>query len=101
MNTATINLKFQHQLGMILLIYQMALVLYVDIQDSFEFIIKKHETLTENPPVQIYVNRIKNRTVFKMKTNYKLKLLTFETMKLLGSTKRFAIKIEMEKMYQN
>ena len=29
-----------------------------DIQDYFEFIVKKHETLTENPPVQIYVNRI-------------------------------------------
>ena len=27
-----------------------------DIQDYFEFIIKKHETLTENPPVQIYPN---------------------------------------------
>ena len=26
----------------------------VDIQDYFEFIIKTHETLTENPPVQIY-----------------------------------------------
>ena len=25
---------------------------------------KKHETLTENPPVQIYANRIKNRIVF-------------------------------------
>ena len=25
----------------------------VDIQDYFEFIIKKHETLTENHPVQI------------------------------------------------
>ena len=79
----------------------MALVLYVDIQDSFEFIIKKHETFTENPLVQIYVNRIKNRIVFKMKTDYKLELLTSETMKLLGSTKRFVIKIEMEKMYQN
>ena len=32
-----------------------------DIQDYFEFIIKKHETLTENPPVQIYPNKIKNR----------------------------------------
>ena len=31
-----------------------------DIQDYFEFIIKKHETLTENPPVQIYPNKIKN-----------------------------------------
>ena len=39
-----------------------------DIQDYFEFIIKKHETLTENPPVQIYPNKIKNRIVFKIKT---------------------------------
>ena len=31
------------------------------IQEYFEFIIKKHETLTENPPVQIYPNKIKNR----------------------------------------
>ena len=36
-----------------------------DIQDYFEFIIKKHETLTENPPVQIYPNKIKNRIVRK------------------------------------
>ena len=59
-----------------------------DIQDYFEFIIKKHETLTENPPVQIYPNKIKNRIVFKIKTGYKLELLSSETMKLLGSTKR-------------
>ena len=58
------------------------------IQDYFEFIIKKHETLTENPPVQIYPNKIKNRIVFKIKTGYKLELLTPETMKLLGSTKK-------------
>ena len=30
-----------------------------DIQDYFEFIIKKHETLTEDPPVQIYPNKIR------------------------------------------
>ena len=59
-----------------------------DIQDYFEFIIKRHETLTENPPIQIYPNKIKNRIVFKIKTGYKLKLLTPETMKLLGSTKK-------------
>ena len=59
-----------------------------DIQDHFEFIIKKHEILTENPPVQIYPNKIKNRIVFKIKTGYKLELLTPETMKLLGSTKK-------------
>ena len=68
-----------------------------DIQDYFEFIIKKHETLTENPPVQIYPNKIKNRIVFKIKTGYKLELLTFKTMKLLGSAKKRA----NEKTYQN
>ena len=51
-------------------------------------IIKKHENLTVNPPVQIYPNKIKNRIVFKIKTDYKLELLTPETMKLLGSTKK-------------
>ena len=29
-----------------------------DIQDYFQFIIKKHETLTENPSIQIYLNKI-------------------------------------------
>ena len=38
-----------------------------DIQDQFEFIIKKHETLTEIPPIQIYPNKIKSRVVFKVK----------------------------------
>ena len=59
-----------------------------DIQDYFEFIIKKHETLTENPPIQIYPNKIKNRIVFKVKTGYKLELLSPETMKLFGNTKK-------------
>ena len=38
-----------------------------DIQDYFEFIIKKHETLTENPPVQIYQNKIKKQDCFQNK----------------------------------
>ena len=59
-----------------------------DIQDYFEFIIKKHETLTGNLPIEIYPNKIKNRIVFKIKTGYKLELLTPETMRLLGSTKK-------------
>ena len=52
-----------------------------DIQDYFEYIIKKHETIADNPPVQIYVNKIKNRIVFKIKTGYKLELLTKVRMK--------------------
>ena len=44
--------------------------------------------MTENPLVQIYPNKIRNWIVFKIKTGYKLELLTPETMKLLGSTKK-------------
>ena len=55
-----------------------------DMQEYFEFVIKKHETLAENLPVQIYVNKIKNRIVFKIKMGYKFKLLSPETMELLG-----------------
>ena len=59
-----------------------------DIQDYFEYTIKKHETIADNPPVQIYVNKIKNRIVFKIKTRYKLELPSEETMQLLGSSKK-------------
>ena len=59
-----------------------------DIQDYFDFILKKLETFTENLPFQIYVNKIKNRIVFKIKPEYTLELLTPETMKLLVSTKK-------------
>ena len=57
-----------------------------EIQDYFEYIIKKHETIGENVPILIYANTINNRIVFKIKTGYKLELLSKETMKLLGST---------------
>ena len=49
--------------------------------------IKKHGTIADNSPVQIYVNKIKNRIVFEIKTGYKLELLTEETMQLLRSSK--------------
>ena len=58
-----------------------------DIQNYFECIIKKHETVTDNPSITIYVNKIKNRITFKIKTGYYHELLTPKTMKLLGSTK--------------
>ena len=51
-----------------------------------EYIIKKHETIGENAPILIYTNTINNRIVFKIKSGYKLELLSKETMKLLGST---------------
>ena len=56
-----------------------------DIQDYFEYILKKHSESIDNGPVRIYVNRIENRITFKIKSGYYLELLTPETMKLLGS----------------
>ena len=57
-----------------------------DIQDCFEYILKKHSESADNPPIRIYVNKIENRITFKIKSGYKLELLIKETMKLLGST---------------
>ena len=57
-----------------------------DIQDYFEYILKKHSESVDNPSIRIYVNRIENRITFKIKNGYYLELLTPETMKLLGST---------------
>ena len=50
-----------------------------NVQDYFEYIIKKHETIADNRPVLIYVNKIKNKIIFKIKSGYKLELLTKET----------------------
>ena len=63
-----------------------------DIQDYFEYIIKKHETVTDNPSILMYVNKIENRITFKIKTGHYLKLLMPETIILLGSTKSKIIK---------
>ena len=59
-----------------------------DIQDYFEYIIKIYETIADNPPVQIYANKIKNRIIFKTKTGCKLELLSKETIQLLGNAKK-------------
>ena len=59
----------------------------LDIQDYFEYILKKHGEKTDNPSIRIYVNEIENRITFRIKTGYYLELLTPETMKLFGSTK--------------
>ena len=54
-----------------------------DIQDYFEYILKKPSESVDNPPIRIYVNRTENRITFKFKSGYYL--LTPETMKLFGS----------------
>ena len=58
-----------------------------DIQDYFEYILKKHEKDIDKPSVQIYVNKIENSVLFKTKNGYSLELLTPETMELLGGKK--------------
>ena len=56
-----------------------------EIQEYIVYIIKKHETIGENAPILSYANTINNRIVFKVKTGYKLELLSKETMRLSGS----------------
>ena len=38
-----------------------------DIQDYFEYILKKHEKVTENPSIRIYIDKIENRIISKIK----------------------------------
>ena len=58
-----------------------------DIKDYFKYVLRKLGGNTNKPSVQIYVNKIENRIIFKIKDGYILELLTSEAMKLLGSTK--------------
>ena len=69
-----------------------------DIQDYFEYNLKKHGENTEKASVQIYVNKVENRVTLKMKNGYSFELLTPETMKLLGSTEN---KITKDKNGEN
>ena len=69
-----------------------------DIQDYFEYILKKHSESVDNPSIRIYANKIQNRITFKIKNGYYLELLTPETMKLLGSTEN---KITTDKNCEN
>ena len=41
-----------------------------DIQDYFEYILKKHSESVDNPSIRIYVNKIENRITFKIKSGY-------------------------------
>ena len=59
----------------------------LDIQDYVECIIKKQKILKIIYPIHVYINRIVNRLVFKIKDGYKLELKMPEAMKLFGSTK--------------
>ena len=49
-----------------------------DIQDYFEYILKKQGENTDKSSVHTYVNKIENRVTFKIKDGYSLELLTPE-----------------------
>ena len=69
-----------------------------DIQDYFEYILKKHGEDIDKLSIQIYVNKIGNRVTFKIKNGYSLEHLTPETVKLLGSAEN---KITKDKNDEN
>ena len=69
-----------------------------NIQDYFEYILKKHGENIDNVSVKVYVNKIEKRITFKIKNGYILELLTPEKIKLLGSTEN---KITKDKNGQN
>ena len=80
MNKKTIHLKFLLQFGMMNLICLVDLILFSIYKIILKLSLKNHNIIADNPPVQIYVNKIKSRTVYKIKTGYKLELISKETM---------------------
>ena len=62
--------------------YQMVLILFQI------FKITSSRSLTAIPSIRVYINRINNRLVFKIRDGYKLELQMPETMKLFCSTKK-------------
>ena len=58
-----------------------------DIHVLFWVYRQKHDRVTDNSPIIIYVNKIENRIPFKTKRCHYIKLLTSKMNKLLGNTK--------------
>ena len=46
-----------------------------DVQDYFDYILKKHRENIENSSIRISVNKIENRITFKIKTGHYLDIL--------------------------
>ena len=74
--------------------YLMDHILYQIFKFIFNIFLKNNETITNNPSIRIYINKIENRITIEIKRGYYLKLLPPETKKLLGSTKRKITKDE-------
>ena len=82
----TINLKYQHQRGMINLNCLMDHILYQIFKIVLRIFLKKHGENIDKPSIKMYINKIESKITFKIKNEYSLELLTPETIKLLGST---------------
>ena len=85
------NLKYQLQRGTKNLNYLMDDILY----QIFKIILRKSskdKSFTDDLSIGIYVNHVKKRITFGIKTGCYSELLTPETIELLGSTKSKLIK---------
>ena len=90
-----INLNYQLRHGMKSLTYLIDLILYQIFKITLNMSYK-NETVTDNPSIMIYVNKIENRITFRIKTRYYLLIL--EAIKLRRSTKS---KINKDKKGEN
>ena len=63
--------------------YQVALIPF----QIFKIILNKSLKRTTIPRIHVYINRIINRLVFKIKDGYRIEFKTPETIKLFGSPK--------------
>ena len=68
-----------------------------DSQGYFEYILKKHGEKIDNPSIRMYVNKIENIVMFKIRAGYYLERLIIETVKSLKRTKS-KIRIKMVKI---
>ena len=66
-----------------------------NIQDYINYIIKKNETVTKISSIRVYINRINNGLVLKVKDVYKLELQTAEIMKLFANKKILLAKVKI------
>ena len=73
-HTKIINLKYHLPRGMKKFELPDGSYSLSNIQDFFECIIKKHEEVTDNPPITFYINKIENKITFKIKAKHYLGL---------------------------
>ena len=73
---------------MMSLICLMVLIQFLTFRITLNLSLKNTKLLLKIVPYKFIQKKIKNRIVFKIKTGYKLELLSPETTELLGSTKK-------------